>query len=677
MARNQIKRLVKYTEPAIERIRKTEAKSIIEFCGEVSHQAVTQAVTILRNPPGFRPNSEQGVRRKVQLLANRLVGDKSRKPENIEQDFDVLGFVWISWGMERLGNADAIDDYLSRSQALELDKTDGENDEMNGDDPLALELFEKLHDSSYLDTCGRSDVKRFFEFSPFDETERLRNIIESCKLTTAVLRDRKIAALPSKVEKIEQEIADLRDAVDALSNNNKVHGEKLSALQKEIESLQEAVSEGSESKLEINNLLDEVQSEMASQKERFDVSGTTQEKLLQDVTTSIKKLQSDLVTVADQIEPLSNKSEKADKAITNISSELEQIRKLITEFRTIVNRVSAAARPIDAKSDSVTTEARPPITITLEKLQWNDPGGDSVALLQMDEILGAVTINLECLGIKKSSAEALALDCIAALMAGHMPYLGGMFGKRVAEACALALAAQETYVLTVPVGITAPHEFRRQLGSLSVFERQEVGCVIIDGINRSAFDTFGECLIDIVSCLRSGDHTTRSMLIMATFTDGPASLPLSIEHVSLGPVFYTDALDWRSRPKAETQMSFGGISTQVWQEAYSVVEDVTSDSEEALRLLGEFVPFANPLLRGTILSAFRTLSALRNNRAGPTPLQSLSFGWIAPLCIALGTTVETVDQEFDQGIVDGTTPDIRLTNLLRSGLFGSTKNGGY
>ena len=674
MVRRQMKRF-KYTGSAISRVRKMKAKSIQEFFNEVPQQLVMQVVARLPNPSGFRPNSEQGVHRRVQLLANRLVGDRSRRHENVQRDFDVLGFMWVLWGMDHLGDTDAIDDYIDHSKASKRDEIDDETEEVSSDDPLVLELFGRLRDSSHLNVCGRSDVKRFFEFSPFSETERLHDIIESCKPTTAVERDRNISALPGNVEKAEQGITDLREAVDALSKNNNVHEENLSALHKEVESLQKAVSEGSEGTSGMRNRLSEIQFELASQNQRFAESATVQEKLLQGFATPIKKLQSDLAAVTNQIESLSNKSEKADKAITNISSELDQMRELITEFRAIVNRVPVAAQPIDTKSDSAAMEIRPAQAITLEKLQESDHGGGSVALQQIDEIIGAITTNLECLSIKKSSAEALALECIAALMAGQMPYFGGLLGKRVAEACAMALAAQDTYILTIPVGITAPHEFRRQLRYFLTIERQDVGCIIIDGINRSALDTFGECLVEVVSCLRSGVRALRSMLIMATLTDGPASLPLSIEHVSLGPVFYTDTLDWRSRPKTEVQMSSGGISTQNWQKACSGVGRTTSDSEEALRLLGEFVPLANPLLRRTVLSAFRTLSALRNNRDGPTTLQSLAFGWLAPLCIATGTTGEAVDRDFNRGIVDGTVPDIRLANLLRLGFFDSAESG--
>ena len=358
------------------------------------------------------------------------------------------------------------------------------------------------------------------------------------------------------------------------------------------------------------------------------------------------------------------------------NAEVDRLRELIAEIRTVVNRVPTTERSVDTESNDAAAEAGGARIAVLEKLQGVDRSGEPTVLRQREEFVSAVTTNLEALNIKKSSAEALALECIAALMAGQMPYFAGLNGKRVAEACATALAANDTYVLTVPVGISAPNEFHRQLGSLSAKERQDVSCLIIEGINRSALDTFGESLIEMISRQRSGDSASRSLLIMATLTDGPASLPLSVAHVSLGPVFHTDALDWRARPRIEGQKADGEISAQIWEGACSALERAAPDSEEALRLLNEFAPIANPLLRGTVLSGFRALSELRNERTSPTALQSLAFGWLAPVCIAMGSTAEAVDEEFDQGTVDGTTPDTRLANLLHSGTFDSKQRGG-
>lgn len=675
MAGRQIRGL-KYAASAIDRIREKEADKIAEFFAEISQQAVTRAVSILPNLSGFRQNSEQGVHQQVQLLAKRLVGEKPHRPEDAQRDLDVLGFAWMMWGIERLGDASIIDDYINRSQSDERDQIGDGDERANGDDPLAIELFERLRDLSHTNRCGRADIKRFFEFSPFGETERIRTIIETCKPAAEVARDKSLSTLPKKVERAEQEIAGLVKTVEALSKDDKTHAEKLSALRKDVESLQKVTADSNKTALGVRKRLDEALTEIASQKKQAAAETTTREKMVQSVATSIEKLQTDLAAIAAEVSPLAERSATADKEIASFNAELDQMRELMTEVRAIVNRVSTTERPIDAKSNDATTEGRPARSAALEKLRRVDRCGEPAALRQGDEFVSAVTANLEALNIKKSSAEALALECVAALMAGQMPYFAGLSGKRVAEACAVALAANDTYVLTVPVGISAPTEFRRRLECLSNNERQDVGCVIIEGINRSAFDAFGECLIEMISRQRSGDRISRSLLMMATLTDGPASLPLSVAHVSLGPAFHTDALDWRSRPRTEAQGTAGAVSTQIWKEACTAAERATPDSEEALRLLDEFAPIANPLLRGTILSGFRALSALRNDKADPTALQSLAFGWLAPVCIAVGATAEAVDQEFDQGIVDGTAPDVRLANLLRSGVFDNTQRGG-
>ena len=674
MAERLISRF-KYSTSAVDRIHQMEADTIVKFFGEISQQAATRAIALLPNLPGFRPNSKPGVHRQISLLAKRLTGDKSWGPENIQLDLDVLGDAWKEWGIKYLGNESIINNYINRSQAQ--DQVETCDEKTNDDDPLAVELFEKLRDLSRANGCGREAIKKFFEFSPLGETERLRSIIESCKTTAEITFDKNISTLLHKVEGAEQKITDLLKTVDALSKDDKTHTDNFSALRRDIEKLQKAISDSSGTESRIRKGLEVLLSEVASLKKQAAEEAMAREKLTQTVDASIKKLRSDLAAIRDQVNPLAERSTKASKAVININAELNQMRELIAEVRTIVNRVSTTERPIDDESNSAIREVGSGRIVALEKLGEMDRSEKPAALRGREEFISAVTTNLEALNIKKSSAEALALECIAALMAGQMPYFAGLSSKRVAEACAIALAANDTYVLTVPVGISAPNEFRRQLmGYLFAKERQDVGCVIIEGINRSAFDTFGESLIEMISRQRSGHSASRSLLVMATLTDGPASLPLSVAHVSLGPVFYTDALDWRARPRIEVQRADGRISAQIWKGACGALERATPGSEEALRLLNEFAPTANPLLRGTVLSGFHALSALRNERNGPTALQSLAFGWLTPVCIAVGSTAEDVDQEFDQGIVDGETPDTRLANLLHSGTFDSRQKRG-
>ena len=666
---------LKYSTSAIERIRQLEADNIIEFFAGIPRKGVIRAVSIIPEIPGFRPNSEQEINKKVHLLANRLVRGRSHKPEDAQRDFDVLCNAWIMWGIENLGDASTICDYIDRSEKEERNIIDDGDEKAKGDEQLVIELFERLHDLSHSNRCRRTDVKKFFEFSPFSETENLRRIIESCKPAAEVAHDKILSKLPKKFERAEQEFAILSKIVDSLSESDKAHRETHSALRKDVDSLQKVTSDSSESALQLRNRLDEVLKGMAAQEKKTDEEVTTRRKQVQSIAMLIEKLQGDLAEITDHVNPLIERIVKADEAVMSITTMLDQIHELMIEIRATVNCASTVEKKIITEVNSSTTEVGKARKIVIEKLRREDCNIEPAELRQGEDLVNTVATNFESLKIKKSSAEALALECLAALIAGQIPHFAGVHGRRVAEACAVALAGNNTYILTVPVGISAPIEFRRQLDSMFTNEKQEVGCVIIEGINRSAFDTFGECLVEIISRQRSGECTSRSLLLMATLTDGPASLPLSVAHISLGPVFYTDALDWRLRHQKEVKMTDGVLSTKKWGETYVAAERSSPVSDEVSRLLNAFAPTANPLLRETIFSGLHALSALQNENSDLTELQSLAFGWLAPICVVMRTSAEVVDQEFDQVNLDGTKPDKRLENLLRSNIFDNAQRG--
>ena len=658
----------KYAASAIDRIHQMGASSISEFVGEISQQALSRAVSALPDIRGFRPNSRPGVHRQIQNLAKRLTGDRSLNPENTGRDIEVLGAIWVSWGIEKLGDASAINNYIKRSQRnSRYEYGEGQADD---EELLAVELFEKLRDVSRSNGCAREDIRRFFDFSPFGEAEHLRDIIESCKTAAEVAHDRNISGLPRRVERVEQDISAFLKRINALSKDSEEHAKNLSRLCEDVITLQQVASNTNETVLEMHKRIEAVLSDVELQKGQVTKEIKDQGSLVHSAAASIEQLQIEFVTVSNRLNQLAEGSGKSTEAIMDVNAEVEQIRKLITKLSAAANRTLTTERSLDTRPKDEITETRPTRTVALERLRKVDGQVEPTVLGGKDEFIGAVSRNFEALNIKRSSAEALAIECIAAFMAGQMPYFAGLNGQRVAEACAMALAADEVHVLTVPVGVSAPHDFRHQLKALFCNERQDISCIIVEGINRSALDTFGESLIELNSRQWSGDPTSRAMLIMATLTEGPASLPLSMAHVSLGPVFFTDSLDWRSRPRTTATRIEGLVSLEVWIGACESAWQSAADTDEALRLLDKFAPAANPLLRRVVLSGFRVLSALRSDRPGPTPLQSLAFGWLAPVCIAVGASAQIADEELDRGQVDGEAPDERLANLLRTGRLG-------
>lgn len=88
------------------------------------------------------------------------------------------------------------------------------------------------------------------------------------------------------------------------------------------------------------------------------------------------------------------------------------------------------------------------------------------------------------------------------------------------------------------------------------------------------------------------------------------------------------------------------------------------DTEEPQKLVQAFLPKRNPRIEHTALSAFPALAACRKEGELPTPLQSLTYGWLLPLWTAQAVPRSEVDIQIDGGKCDAATPDLRLRLLL-------------
>ncbi len=82
-----------------------------------------------------------------------------------------------------------------------------------------------------------------------------------------------------------------------------------------------------------------------------------------------------------------------------------------------------------------------------------------------------------------------------------------------------------------------------------------------------------------------------------------------------------------------------------------------------------FLSKRNPRVEGTAVAASASLNAL-GRRGSPTVLQSLAFGWIVPLWLALEVSREDADSELDNGKCDSGTADPRLASIFANEDFG-------
>ena len=129
-------------------------------------------------------------------------------------------------------------------------------------------------------------------------------------------------------------------------------------------------------------------------------------------------------------------------------------------------------------------------------------------------------------------------------------------------------------------------------------------------------------------------------------------------------MFDLDCLDWRSRRPVARDTTWLALSKAAVRTIRATLTGKTIDAEEPQKLVQTFLPKRNPRIEHTVLSAFTALAACRKERELPTPLQSLTYGWLLPLWAALGVAKSEADIQIDGGKCDAAEPDPRLKFLL-------------
>lgn len=151
-----------------------------------------------------------------------------------------------------------------------------------------------------------------------------------------------------------------------------------------------------------------------------------------------------------------------------------------------------------------------------------------------------------------------------------------------------------------------------------------------------------------------------------------ASLAIEPSYLELGPVFDLDHLDWRLSQTAKRSLAYGTVRADALLSIRGNLEVRAIDSEEPMRLLRRFKPGKNPRMESAVVAAYSALSSIER-RDSPSPLQSIAYGWLLPLWLALGLTREEVDSELDGGKCDVSTSDPRLASILASADFAAGK----
>lgn len=683
------------TEEAIARVRSQGEEAIFAFIDEVPQNVYLKLAEYLPNVPGFRKNSTVGIQKQKHTLAKRLASKGAN-----DRDHRALYAVWRAWAAARLGDANRINKALDRMESAAALNAKPSDDGRLGVEAPIIALFAELRQMSSENVCSREAIRRFFDFSPFSLSQAVAELINESKAALDIEREATITELPKRLRKDEEDINALRARIDALSKQMAAGSvdaattpSKVSQLRKDLTALGETIAQMSESlKRALIDLKANQQETSAIARDVEQLKGRIKKltsaaapsslptEQIAKVEAEIRRLSEGLASLASELSapptplPIDDINGRLSSLAEQVA-EIEQSRALSTELTRYRTRLETIEAAVKEAANSFISKPQPDYHVPTKNGHEHTGGlhafrvtpRDAPAPLRLSDLpttLDAVTEALQRIGLKKSVSQIFAGEIVAALSSRQVVFLKGSLGATVARACTNALSAHRAWSISVPVGLANGSFLRLAMEQVLDLPSPEAASIILEGINRTTLDVTRDALT-----------VSSKAFCFATILEGLASLPVEVSYLEYGPVFDVDCLEWRSRTELDASTVYGQISMEAGTIIRRGLLNTAVNADEPLKLVRQFILKRNVRVERTIVAGFTALSHVKQSSTPVSALQSLSYGWLVPLWLALGISSEEADAELDGGKLDREASDPRIAELLKHGGFSGRNKG--
>lgn len=692
-----MKEKVRATPEAMERIRQFGEAKIHQFLDEVSLGSVKGVVEFLPAVPGFRPQSEAGIKQQKLGLAKRL-SNKS----GTDRDFFALYVMWRAWAWEQLGDPDAVEHLLDDLESAITQPASG-NDNA-GENPRAatLTFLSALKQLSVENKCSREKISRLAEFSPLSIDDAGQQIIHSSKSAAEIERDKTISDLPNRLRADEAELQTLKSRFQSLSadvgaavekaglveNKAERHSQSLHLLSEAIERINHSLTaiektnkQDADALLRLEKRADELAGQSRASASRQDESDAH----LRSTTQTIHDAMGQIRQAVEALQyKLSGISPASTEAVESIAKEIQDLRATALaipqgssreEIEALDKRLLALELPAPSYEASHAATTAPDSYSVSVVSRGVAPGATVQRLDEAKKIVGVLSERLQSIGLKKSSVLLLAEEITAAIVTGQAVTFKGAFAHLVASKCAETLGNGDVWNISVPIGLPDGRSLAAAFDLAVSKSSAHIPSVVIEGLNRSALDSTKDTILAFTAdYIING---TPPVFCFISLVAGVASLPVEPEHLELGPVLDLDYLDWRLSPGSGTGTAYGSVTPAAIATARSKLAHGAGDgADDTLRVLRTYMPKRNPRIERAVANAFAALTALRQPRADASVQQSLAYGWLVPLCVASGLSKSDTDSELDGGKCDQQKADPRVAAMLDRETFGPEKSEG-
>lgn len=683
------------------RFQALDEKDFGAFFDEISPTAMRKVAKYLPSVDGFRKTSHAGIAKQKVALARKLT-----KGTAGDRDFHGLYLIWRTWIDANFENSKTIHEAMDKLEKA-VDKITNAEDRRLLIQQNADSFLRKLNDESLQNRCTREQIERLFTFSPLPETSASPGLITSAKRAADVERDATLSELPKRLKIDEDEIEQIKSELKSLSDRVEKTNASVQPFATELDRLQASIAEAKSSALAAHDAVET----LAKVGQEVDANSTVPRPDSAPIEIRIEALAIALQSQRAEIRNLEEKFKDVDTlldAITEVSQaqngtdfklkgQDQQIAELGLEFERVTSKVAehdlrideklgaiedrlkelefpsevlmpSPAQPYEIKNQIVTshTERRPHTSVGL---RWDSliPSDaiDTTILQSHTDLSRGIAGTLQALGLRNSSAKIFGEECAAAIIAKQAIFLKGSFATQTARAIARVIGGASSIRVAMPVGLRDGEELRATVEDAFGAERPTMSALVIEGINRTALDITREVLCD---CLDPGfDRAPDRSVIIATISEGVASIPLELGYCDIGPVFDLNCLDWRTGQSPRAAGGLSALSSNTDRLLFTQIQNASTDTEEASRLANAFVMRRDPSIERAFVRAYRALHLVRTEVTTITPLQSLLYGWLMPYWLTLGVTKEQIEIELDGGKVNGTAVDPRLLAAFRAG----------
>ncbi|MFK3722346.1 hypothetical protein ACI2KE_00640 [Pseudomonas monteilii] len=600
-----------YSQEARERISALGVTMITEFIEEVPHTLRKPVFDRQASIPGFRRGSPPEFKEKQRRLIGHLV--HPQPGQKGEADWKAFANLWVAWARSRMDSVFPVPDTTDTGAGF----------------------FKRL--AELYPNVPRETVERLAAYSGFTDAPGMQAVLNSFHPASTLARDRMIDGLPGRLDKIEGyfELAETAaeetaERIDQLENTATATGKaikqltgSLAGVVPDIEDLRTALQSATD---RIQHLSDVAQATAEAQQSvsqvlmRSELHDEQVSAVLDSLATQVANLVAERAQVqvlAEALDSLSARVPDWEVAATNMAALRERLNE--HDFRD--------SRP----RHDISEPAR-------VRLIENEAPGPFVEVSSVDVAWKVIANNLQACGVVKNDANRYARHILAAIIAGQLIQFKGSTADLIADAVAAAIGGAIFHEWRVPVGLLSEDAATDCLEVV----RDSSGCLLLKGANRSAFEVYGSAIRDLVARRQFSLTDDTRLVLIATWTHGPAAFPDGGTLSELGPVFDTDEFDMRGAAAQVPLMQFGQRIAEDWVVLHGPAENTRLTLPSTLRERLAQVNFVPGKL--WLRVADRAYAQLRLLSAAPAErtLHAVLTQWALPWARSLGGPVEAL-----------------------------------